>query len=244
MKTVHRLLFLCLSVACLSTPASAEVTYLAELYGEGVHYFFDGDWFQAQEYFDKAISHGYKDPRCYYFRAFLHMYQGCDYQAEQDIQLGARYELEGRGTYDIGRAIYRIQGHQRIKFERLRRDAKLALVESRAIPGLDYQTPTTDGTVLPGVPVTPPGLTDPFTDDDPEPEIPVENVEPEIDSDDMFGDEPMPQDSDLDSNMFDDAPDAGMDDVDSGLDTDTTPPADNADPFADPFGTDDEDPFG
>ncbi|MEM8677787.1 MAG: hypothetical protein AAGF97_00400 [Planctomycetota bacterium] len=239
MKHVAPLL-LCLCTTLFGAVASADEDLLAQLYGEGVHEYFDGDWCEAEEFFNQAISYGYKDPRCYYFRAFLKMSQGRDYEAEQDIELGARYELEGRGTYDVGRALQRIQGYQRIRFERLRRKAKIQLIQSRSVPSTIL--PSTDGTVVPGLPVIPPGISDPFSDEE-EPEVPVQDVEPEIDGDDMFSDDPMADDGDPEADMFDDRSDDIMDDA-GGLDDGSDDTSDDEDPFGDPFGTDEEDPFG
>ena len=151
-------------------------------------------------------------------------------------QTGAQYELEGRGTYDIGAALYRIQGHQRIEFERMRRDAKLEVVSSGGTsspaPADIYLPPPT--TVEPGIP---PGLTDPFVDEAEEVELPVDDVEPEVDADDMFGEEAPADDQDV----FGDAPTD-----DTGLESDTMEdrpetPVDESDPFAeDAFSVEDD----
>ena len=138
MRIATALAALVMGLGCLVTESSAEVDYLAEIYGDGVHAFYSCRQFEARKFFDQAISHGYKDPRCYYYRAILNMQEGREYEAEQDIKTGARYELEGRGTYDIGRALYRFQGYARVKFERMRRDAKTGtrLQPPRAVPTL------------------------------------------------------------------------------------------------------------
>ena len=75
----NMLLATCVGVVSLVSTAHGEIDYLSEIYGDGVHAFYAGDLIQAQEFFDQAIRHGYKDPRCYYYRALVHMSACRDY---------------------------------------------------------------------------------------------------------------------------------------------------------------------
>jgi hypothetical protein len=205
--------------------ASAQNRYVLEFYGDGVHAFHRGEMFRAQEQFDKAINHGSRDPRVYYYRALVHMQNGDEYSAEQDIRTGTTFELQGLGTYDIGRALERVQGPQRLELEEVRLNTKLAL-GGRSV--LDAPQPLLD-----------PKRIDerPMADDLPMGDRPQRRDDPFRDDNEDAAD---PTDLDLDATM----PDAGAVDAAPGAAVPDAPPVDAAD--EDPFGApdSDDDPFG
>ncbi len=239
------------TLAVLAAATQAQDRIAAEIYGHGVHSYYRGDLQAANEQFDQAINAGFNDPRVYYFRAISKL-RACDtYGAESDIRLGANLEVNGSGAYNVGRALERVQGNLRVRFETLRRQARMEAQMARANqpqPSLPPIMAPSDRSLqeIPPAPTKPlaptmePGADNPFADDNgaeileaPPTETPAtdagaENADPfsdDAEGDDLFGDEtPM----------------------------DAAPPADDTDPFgadADPFGdaappAAEDDPFG
>src|SRR5687767_14451628 len=89
--------FLLLGVAALlcgtsGTLARGQDSVLAELYGQGVHSYFSGDYVTAQELFTNAIAQGSKDPRVFYFRGLTYHRIGRLNDGNADLKLGALLE--------------------------------------------------------------------------------------------------------------------------------------------------------
>src|SRR5262245_30933729 len=57
-----------LAAGGLISTASAQEAVMDEFYGDGVHNFYDRDFFQAMQNLSVAIDGGSKDPRAYYYR--------------------------------------------------------------------------------------------------------------------------------------------------------------------------------
>ncbi len=191
--------------------------------------------------------------------------------AESDIRMGAELEVSGAGTYDIGKALERVQGPERLRFESIRRYAQIDAMRARAnrvpvAPTFESPPMIDDATRMP------PAATDPFRGDEEVEEVldvpdteqppavdalddglgsdmgddfldePAEGMaEPPVEDADPFGDESDP----FGDDPFGDAPSGGPADAAPA----TPPPAEveEADPFgddADPFGAADDDPFG
>ncbi len=236
---------LLLAVLLATSTCFGQNPYVDDIYGDGVHAYFRGEVFEAQAQFDRAIQYGSRDPRAFYFRALLHLQNGDCYQAEQDIRTAVTYELQGRGTYDVGQSLERIQGPQRLELERMRLLARLEISANRQ--SLPYESGTTTPRKLRrgGTPMIPES---PFSLDN----------EPPADASDLDLDQPrthaepaapeaeMPEITESPENK----PDPFADDqvqpqgqpADDGQPT-AEPPAD--DPFGsdDPFATGEEDPF-
>ena len=234
--------------------AVGQNPYVMTIYGDGVHAFFDHRHDDARQQFDKAINNGSRDPRVYYFRAMTFMQQGNVGAAENDIRTGAAFELRGLGTFDIGMALNRIQGHHRIQFEDIRTQAMLDL-SSRQPPSTPGYRPPPTTPLSDQIPGDEPNRLpdDPFGDDDEsvgDSDLnlgePSSDLDPDVapDGDDGLMDDGFGDDG------FDDVPadDGGMDAGDDAFSDDGDDPfgagADD-DPFADPA-TDDagDDPFG
>lgn len=226
------------AVALATSAVGAQDRYLAEIYGEGVHQIYRGNTSGAEASLSKAINYGFEDSRAYYFRAINKMVSGDSYGGQHDIQMGAQLEVNGRGTYDIGRALERVQGPHRIRFEKMRREALLAAARAKAnrsknAPSRPYDREYLRDArpdkldLLPNndVPSAPSG-SDPFlVDEDDMTESEDETPEPaddapeedSMDEDDPFGDEPEPEDDPFDDapadDMGDEALDGGDDDM-------------------------------
>ena len=112
-------------VAALAMPAGLSLgqdPYLSQLYGRGVHAYFKCDYLGAQKHLDDAISSGVNDPRAYYFRGLIKSQMGNRYDAEGDYRMAATLEARGAGTFDIGRALIRVQGQRRLELEAIRQE--------------------------------------------------------------------------------------------------------------------------
>ena len=103
---------------------------LLATYGRGVHEYFSGDTQRAEQYFTQVIGAGSRDPRAYYFRAMARLRMGRQYEAENDMRVGAAYEARNPGRrHSIGNSLQRVQGTDRRKLEKFRRDARLERVQ-------------------------------------------------------------------------------------------------------------------
>ena len=131
---------------------------LTAVYGRGVHAFFSGNASQAEQLFTEVIQAGSTDPRPYYFRAVLRLNQGRQFEAENDMRVGAAYEARNPGVQNsIGRSLQRVQGASRRTLEQFRRQAKLERVQQgrqrtlQRYEQLNQRAPTVlrDGTSLP-----------------------------------------------------------------------------------------------
>jgi len=109
----------------LLTTVHAQDQYLTAIYGQGVHTFHRGNMRGASQLFNDAIGGGLEDPRAYYFRAITKMRSGDIGGAQSDIRMGANLEVSGAGSFNVGRALERVQGPARIRFEVARRTSLL-----------------------------------------------------------------------------------------------------------------------
>lgn len=119
----------CLLSSMLLSPVPAvaqQASALASVYGRGVHAYFAGNTSQAEQYFSQVIDAGSSDPRPYYFRAVLRLNAGRQFEAENDMRVGANFEARNPGTNSrIGRSLQRVQGPARRTLEKFRRQARL-----------------------------------------------------------------------------------------------------------------------
>ncbi|MFM8735756.1 MAG: hypothetical protein ACKOC8_11240 [Pirellulales bacterium] len=102
---------------------------LAATYGDAVHAYFAGDYQRSYEDLSNVIEAGSTDPRVYYFRGLAALKLGRFDESEADFSTGSTREAEGTGSWPIARSLERIQGHDRVKLERHRARARVALVQ-------------------------------------------------------------------------------------------------------------------
>jgi hypothetical protein len=110
-------------------PASAALTVA---YGNGVHAYFDADYQCSYDELSGVIEAGSNDPRVHYFRGLAALKLGRLDEAEADFQQGANLEAEGRGGQSskaISIALERVQGCDRLKLERFRSQARVAMLQ-------------------------------------------------------------------------------------------------------------------
>jgi hypothetical protein len=257
---MFRSVLVVLVVLSATSSLTAQDAYVLELYGDGVHAFHRGEIAHARAQFDKAIHQGSRDPRVFYYRALTNLQYGDQAMADQDIRTGVSFELQGLGTYDIGRALERVQGPHRLQFEQQRRDIQLAMssrplqappVEPYLQPSVIDERPLADE--VPG-----PAL-DPFRDDDeltsdatdldldatmPAEEAPA--VAPEVAPEDPFGEEMAePAAQPIEQPAAEPAADADPFGMDAAEDDPFAADAAEDDPFAEPAdAAAEEDPLG
>ena len=117
-----------LAIAGLAGAAGlAQDTVMAELYGQGVHAFFAGQYEQAVTLLTTVVESGTRDPRCHYFRGLAYAKLGHPEKAEADFKKGGELESSNTdGIYAVSLALQRIQGPQRLEIERYRQEARVA----------------------------------------------------------------------------------------------------------------------
>ncbi len=114
-------------VSLAATQLNAQDPVLSELYGRGVHQYFAGHYSDAHELLDLTIKEGDLDPRAYYFRGLSYARLGRPDEAKADFARAAELEvMNTQSAFNVGRALERIQGGERLEIERIRRMARVA----------------------------------------------------------------------------------------------------------------------
>jgi tetratricopeptide (TPR) repeat protein len=109
----------------------AQEAALGQQYGSGVYAYFSGDAPKAYDILTSVIDHGSKDPRAFYFRGLAYIKLGRPQEAVADFRKGA--ELESKDInrfYNVGKALERIQGADRVELENYRVAARMAAYEA------------------------------------------------------------------------------------------------------------------
>jgi hypothetical protein len=110
---------------CVARAASAQTAVLTEMYGNGAHAYFAGDFKRAEADLTGAVNGGSQDPRVFYFRGFALLKLGRADEAESDFKAGAKFESEDiNHFYPVGRSLERVQGAVRVSLERERSVAR------------------------------------------------------------------------------------------------------------------------
>ena len=113
--------------------ALADEAVLEQIYGDGVHAFYAGDYTSAYNALTSAIKGGSQDPRAYYFRGLTYLHLGRDDEAKSDFEKGAELEVGDSGNfYPVNRSLERIQGEQRQLLEHYRLTVHAVAVEKQA----------------------------------------------------------------------------------------------------------------
>ena len=116
------------SLLLCTAPVRAQDAVSSQMYGAGVHAYFAGDYRRAYELLTSAIGPNStsRDPRMYYFRALTFQHLGRDDDAKQDFQQGAKLEMTITDqTYNVSRALERVQGTDRQQLEQYRVTARV-----------------------------------------------------------------------------------------------------------------------
>ena len=127
-KNIFRLI-ICL-LMLINVTVKAQNTSNAQLFGQGVHAYNIGEYQTALNIFNSAIEQGTEDPRVFLFRGLVYHHQGKTKEALTDLKKGAELEaVDKRGFYPVAPALIRVQGKVRLQVERLRREARVNLVQ-------------------------------------------------------------------------------------------------------------------
>src|SRR5262245_15399270 len=95
--------------------ANGQDMVLVQMFGSGVHSFFDGDYQSAVSDLTSAIDAGSTDPRAFYFRGLAAMRMGKQTEAQADFDRGADLEAKAFDRfYPVSRSLERVQGIDRI----------------------------------------------------------------------------------------------------------------------------------
>lgn len=123
-----------LLVALIATPctSAAPSREADEFYSRGVRAYFAGNNQDAELYLSLAAELRPDDPRIYYFRALALVRQGRTEEARGDIMVGGALEAAHPQRYPVGSALQRVQGGERLTFERVRTDARRSPLEIAA----------------------------------------------------------------------------------------------------------------
>lgn len=118
------------AASCL-VAAAVEDPVLTTAYGTGVHAYYAGDYQRSYDDLTAAIDGGSNDPRAFYFRGLAALKLGRLDEADADFATGATREAAALGNWNVPRSLERIQGEDRLRLERHRARARVALMQRR-----------------------------------------------------------------------------------------------------------------
>jgi tetratricopeptide (TPR) repeat protein len=115
------------NVVSLFADTWSDVNRSENLYGKGVHAFFDKNYSETINLLTQVEQLGSEDPRPYYFLALAHSRLKHNDKAAGYFKKAAQFEWEGQAVrdYNVSEALRRIQGKERLNVERYRVQAKL-----------------------------------------------------------------------------------------------------------------------
>ena len=95
-----------------------------QVYGKGVHAFFDRDYEGAVTILLQIEDIKSDDPRPYYFLGLAYLRQKKTEEADQCFKKAAQLEYSGRALrdYAVSESLRRIQGEERLRIEKIRSD--------------------------------------------------------------------------------------------------------------------------
>jgi hypothetical protein len=119
----------------------AQEAILGQMYGNGVHAYFAGDYVKAHQCMTSAIEGHTQDARCHYFRGLACLKLGRPQDADLDFQQGAKLECADLNrTYNVAKSLERVQGADRAAIEQYRVEARmLAMTRAEEQRKLRYE---------------------------------------------------------------------------------------------------------
>ena len=97
----------------MALPAQAQQAVLSQLYGQGVHEFYGGDYQAAKRSLTEAAANDSRDPRVYYYRALANLRLGDESAAKSDFDTAAALEYTPAGRqFAVSRSLQRVQQEQ------------------------------------------------------------------------------------------------------------------------------------
>ena len=133
-RTLPAVIAIFTALVAIDDARAAEPTG-SKLLSDGIVAVYHGRNDLAIQHLDAAQAVMPRDPRVYFFRGIAKWRQGQRWDGEADFRTGAHIEV-ALGRIDIGRALHRIQGAERLAIETLRREARAlpAEVVQQAVP--------------------------------------------------------------------------------------------------------------
>jgi len=130
-KAIKSMAFVVVAVSGIHVMA-AEPT-AAEIYGQGVHAYFAGDYDSAIELMTESLEKNAGDPRAYYVRGLALASRAGAEAGLADFARAAELEVNpvDEKFYDVNEALQRVQGHLRMVLERQRSAVKKAAAERK-----------------------------------------------------------------------------------------------------------------
>lgn len=119
------------AIGLLCSAAAAQTRSFSKQLNAGIHAFQQARYFDAITHLDAATGLKPNDPRAYFFRGLAKDRIGQLDQAEADYQIGAQMEVV-YSKQEVGRYLHRIQGSERARLERFRKDARALSEETLA----------------------------------------------------------------------------------------------------------------
>ncbi len=188
-----------LVAGCLSfgAPVYAQQEAMTEIYGQGVHRYFAGDYSGAELLLNQVQAAGSEDPRVHYFLGMCKVAQGGGALAGlADFEAGAQAEAKSKNSYQVGVALTRIQGAARREIEKARLAARSQvrqqqLREQRARTDAAGSGRSNPGTIG-GFPAVDPTIPDPIAEGMRSGQATVDPLQPASpDTANPFGDDPV-----------------------------------------------------
>ena len=188
-----------LVAGCLSlgAPLHAQQDAMSEIYGQGVHRYFAGDYSGAELLLNQVQAAGSEDPRVHYFLGMCKIAHGGGVMAGvADFEAGARAEATSKNSFQVGLALTRIQGAARREIEKARLAARSQarqqqLLEQRARTEAAAAGRGVPGTANSTLPPANRNVPDPLAEGMRSETATVDPVQPAApDTTNPFGDEP------------------------------------------------------
>jgi len=181
----------------LGAPLHAQQDAMSEIYGQGVHRYFAGDYSGAELLLNQVQAAGSEDPRVHYFLGMCKAAQGGGVMAGlADFEAGAQAEARGKNSYQVGLALTRIQGAARREIEKARLAARSQVRQQQLLEQRARTEAAASGRTVPGAnSALPPAnrtIPDPLTEgmrSEPPTDEPVQPAPP--DTSNPFGDDPV-----------------------------------------------------
>jgi hypothetical protein len=188
-----------LLTGCLSlvAPLQAQQDAMSEIYGQGVHRYFAGDYAGAELLLNEVQAAGSEDPRVHYFLGMCKVAQGGGVMAGlADFEAGAQAEAKSKTSYQVGLALTRIQGAARREIEKARLAARSQARQQQLLEQRTRAEAAAAGrTTAPAANAVPPAtqnVPDPLTDGGLSGQATVDPVQPASpDTSNPFGDDPV-----------------------------------------------------
>lgn len=186
-----------LVAGCLSlgSPLKAQDA-MSEIYGQGVHRYFAGDYAGAELLLNEVQAAGSEDPRVHYFLGMCKVAQGGGVMAGlADFEAGAQAEARGKNSYQVGLALTRIQGAARREIEKARLAARAQVRQQQLLEQRARTEAAAAGRPAPStsaVPPANPNVPDPLTEGMQSGQATVDPAQPTSpDTSNPFGDDPV-----------------------------------------------------